>query len=524
MRQLRMMTMVVALALVSSACVFLARVSVDVNGAAFAGDIDVEAVSGDGRYVVMSTPEPLLASDTNIFRDLYRKDTVTGALELVSASIGGSAVGSFADASISDDGRLVAFSSLSTNVVSGDTDGVADAFVRDMVDQTSTLVSVDDNGAQVNAGAFDPLISGDGSVVAWRSDGAFVGGASNGLQQIYRRGFPTGTTALVSASSAGVMGDDGSFQASIDADGSVIAFTSGSTNLVTGDTNGVDDVFARFAVGLTVRVSVAQGGAEANGHSTYPAVAGNGLSIAFDSLASNLAPSDTNGRRDVFVKALSGAVERASVTSGGGQVTGGSYFPSISADGSVVAFMTDAMELNGGFGFATAQVRELDQGTTVLASVSDSGGLVHTGLLPNAFVSADGNYVAFSADESTGPVVPGDNNGTRDVFVRWWSEPEILSVNPATLTLGAIQPVTITGTGFRGGGAVTDLYTNRLGTDGITFSNIVVVDDTTITADVETVVGVTPSGPKVLWLENPGTGPGPTGGALVNCACLSVSP
>jgi hypothetical protein len=524
MRQFRMMAVLVALAVVSSGCVYLAQVSVDPNGVAYTVATDLADVSGDGRYVVISSADPLLAADTNTQSDIYRKDTSTGALELVTVEPGGSAAGgSFSDAAVSDDGRFIVFASAASTIIVGDTNSSADVFLRDMISQTTTRVSLDDNDAEVAAGSFEPDISGDGTVVTWRSTGAFAGGQSNGFQQVYRSALPSGTTTIVSASAAGALGNDSSLSPSIDATGSAIAFSSGATNLVAGDTNGADDIFVRFVSGAPVRASTAQGGGQANGDSSYPSIAGNASSVAFDSAATNLISGDTNGVIDVYVKSLTGAIERASVTGSGGELTGVSQFSKMNGDGTAVVFNSRAFELNAGFGLNVAHVRDLDQGSTTRASVSSTGDIVHLGPSPVAGISADGNYVAFAARETLGAVVPGDANGVEDVFLRWWSEPEVLSVTPSTLTLGIIQSVTINGTGFRGGGAVTDLYTNRFGADGITFANIVVVDDTTITADVETIMGVTTTGPKVLWLENPGTGPGSTNGALVNCACLSVS-
>src|SRR5437762_2599425 len=112
-------------------------------------------------------------------------------------------------------------------------------------------------------------------------------------------------TALVSVDSAGTQGNDSSFSPSLSADGQLVAFASDARNLVPGDTNGAEDVFVHdLTTGQTVRVSVDSAGTQSNGASFFPVISADGQSVAFESLATNLVPGDTNGVRDIFVHDL----------------------------------------------------------------------------------------------------------------------------------------------------------------------------------------------------------------------------
>src|SRR5687767_12307471 len=109
----------------------------------------------------------------------------------------------------------------------------------------------------------------------------------------------------------------------ISADGRTVAFVSRATNLITGDTNQVSDTFVHdLATGATERVSVGSDGGQANGGSYSPALSADGRRVAFGGTASNtsLVPDDTNNGNDIFVRDLAqGTTERASLSSDGRQ-------------------------------------------------------------------------------------------------------------------------------------------------------------------------------------------------------------
>jgi Tol biopolymer transport system component len=167
--------------------------------------------------------------------------------------------GGFADG-ISADGRYVAFQSFANNLVAGDTNGAEDVFVRDRVTGTTMRVNVSSEGKQTHAFSSDlyPTISADGRYVAFSSDANdLVAGDKNGTTDGFVRDRVTGKTTRVSVSSEGKQGNDYSYISAISADGRYVAFSSNANDLVTGDTNGIDDVFVRDRVtGKTTRVSV----------------------------------------------------------------------------------------------------------------------------------------------------------------------------------------------------------------------------------------------------------------------------
>ena len=129
-----------------------------------------------------------------------------------------------------------------------------------------------------------------------------------------------------------------------------MAFVSNSSNLVAGDANGTYDIFVRDRqTGATERVSVSSNGTEANGFSSLPAISADGRYVAFQSSASNLVSGDTNAVDDIFIHdRQSGTTERVSVGAGGVQGNGPSEFPAISADGRCAAFASAATNLVAG--------------------------------------------------------------------------------------------------------------------------------------------------------------------------------
>src|SRR5205823_5466864 len=206
-------------------------------------------------------------------------------------------------------------------------------------------------GAEANGTSFAPAISADGRFVAFPSEATnLVPGDTNGVTDVFVRDRRTGTTERVSVSSAGAEANGTSFTPAISADGRFVAFSSDATNLVGRDTNGAVDVFVNDRMtGMTERVSVDSTGAQANAASIEqfcPALSGDGRFVAFESDATNLVPGDTNGVADVFVHdRLTATTERVSVDSAGAQANDKSDFPAISADGSVVAFVSTASNL-----------------------------------------------------------------------------------------------------------------------------------------------------------------------------------
>lgn len=290
--------------------------------------------------------------------DTFRFDMAGLALVSVnSAGVKGNATST--TPSISGDGQKVAFWADSTNLVISDTNGLADIFVRNVVSSTTVLATVSITGTSANgaAGLF-PAISDNGRYVAFSSAASnLINSDTNtcpnyatvgSCPDIFVRDLQTNTITRVSVSSTGVQANGESANPAISADGRYVVFESLATNLVLTDTNGLRDVFLHDrTTGITTRISVSSTGVQTlGGESFTPAISANGQVVAFGSLATNLVGSDSNGVTDVFVHNLAtNTTTRVSVSSAGVQGNSFSSQPALSADGRFVAFTSVANNL-----------------------------------------------------------------------------------------------------------------------------------------------------------------------------------
>ena len=336
------------------------------------------------------------------------------------ASGGTEADGMTLDASMSADGRFVAFISAATNLVPDDTNGMTDIFVRDRWTETTTRVSVASDGTECNYGAFGPDISADGRYVTFVSEATdLVAGDTNAVADIFVHDRHTGATTRVSVAGDGTEADDESyFGVSISANGRYVAFSSAATNLVAGDTNDIGDVFVHDCwTGGTERISVSTAADEGDSLSTEPSISADGRHVAFQSHAGNLVGGDTNGVQDIFVHdRILGATGRVSVDGFGTQGNNTSTTPSISAGGQYVAFVSYASNLVDGDGNGEVDVFVHNRTTAATERVSvGSGGTEGNGASDNRSISADGRYVTFESEAAN--LVADDTNGMHDVFV-----------------------------------------------------------------------------------------------------------
>jgi Tol biopolymer transport system component len=405
------------------------RVSVSNDGAQSNGNSAFAAITPNGRFVAFrSDATNLVAGDTNAFDDIFVRDLVAGTTDRVSVSTTGSQGNAWTtSASISADGRFVAFASEASNLVDGDTNGSSDVFVHDRRAGTTTRASVSSSGAQANLESRAPVISDDGASVTFESKASnLVAGDTNVRSDVFVHELVTGTTTRVSVSGSGAEANDDSNWPAIGADGRFVAFYSRATNLVVGDTNAHWDVFVHDRqTGGTTRVSLSSAGGEGNGHSETPAISADGRFVAFRSEASNLVEGDGNGVYDAFVHdRATGTTERVSVTSSEDEATGSGLIgsgwdPTVSDDGRFVAFGSD-MILAGGEPECDYEpcismdvfVRDRQAGTTTLVTAKPDG-FAAGGYAPD--LTADGGLIAF--DSSSSELVAGDTNGKTDVFL-----------------------------------------------------------------------------------------------------------
>jgi Tol biopolymer transport system component len=398
------------------------RVSVDNAGIEGNSGSSGPSISADGLYVAFeSDADNLVPDDSNFVFDVFVRDRQTGTTTRVSVdNTGNQGDDDSSGPSISADGRYVAFESFATNLVPGDTNAVSDVFVHDRQTGQTALVSVDSAGVQGNGDSFSPSISADGRYVAFESFATdLVPGDTNAVFDVFVHDRLTGQTTRVSVDSSGSEGEGDSYSASISADGRYVAFTSDAPNLVPGDTNVASDVFVHDRLtGLTARASVESAGNQGNSDSFEPSISGDGLYVAFTSLASNLVTSDNNDVLDVFVRdRQSGTTTRVSVDNTGNQGDGDSYGPSISADGRYVAFQSFATDLVPGDNNSAfdVYVRDRQSGLTTRVSV-DSSGSQGDGDSYSPSISGNGRFVAVESIASN--LVPDDTNDVTDIFVR----------------------------------------------------------------------------------------------------------
>ena len=260
------------------------------------------SVSDDGTKVVFeSSSSNLVRGDRNGVTDVFLRDLVAGTTVRVSLTDGDTAAnGASSDAMISGDGTKVVFASGATNLVAGDTNAKRDVFVRDLVAGTTTRISRS-GATQGNGASTAPSISDDGGEVAFETLASnLVTGDTNGTSDVM---VWTGGAGVTRISHPGNLGQSNGASArpAMRGDGLVVAFESAASNLVTGDTNGRIDVAVRdFATLTTSLVSLPTGRGKANGDSTSPALAGTAPVVVYHSTASNLVAADTNALPDVY--------------------------------------------------------------------------------------------------------------------------------------------------------------------------------------------------------------------------------
>ena len=332
-----------------------ARVSVGPGGAQANGGSQRMAISADGRWIAFeSWAGNLVASDTNHTYDVFVRDRQSGTTTRVSVGPGGAQANADSiDPAISANGRWVVFQSLASNLVAGDTNGEADIFVIDQQTGTKTRANVGAGDVEGNAISGAPAISADGRWVAFKSIASnLVAGDTNADYDVFVHDQQTRTTTRVSVGPGGAQGNGviSYFSPAISADGRWVAFESWASNLVAGDTNEKADAFVHDQqTGTTTRVSVGPGGAQGNGDSWVSAISGDGRWVSFMSHASNLVVRDTNGKADVFVyDRQTETTARVSLGAAGAEGNGHSSWPAISADGRWVAFLSVASNLVAG--------------------------------------------------------------------------------------------------------------------------------------------------------------------------------
>jgi len=398
------------------------RASVDGAGAQANAGSAYPVASADGRFVAFeSLASNLVPGDTNLHYDVFVRDLWNRTIERVSVdSAGTQGNGDSAYAGISADGRFVSFASRSTNLVPGDTNNWQDTFVRDRLLGTTERVSLSSSGLQGNKDSFGGSVSADGRYVAFMSQASnIVTPDYVSTLDCFVRDRLNGTTLRVSNTYAGGPGNLHSYWPVISADGRFVAFHSAASNIIATDFNGTIDVFVYdMASGVNQLVSRSSAGVQGDFASSYPSISADGRFVAFHSIALNLVPGDTNMLQDVFVRDLvGGTTERISLGAGGVQADADCGWAVISADGNSVSFESAATNLVPGDTNNSVDIFLADHSRATLERVDlDNAGLQANAGCVGSSVSADGRWVAFASSATN--LVPADSNGVDDIFVR----------------------------------------------------------------------------------------------------------
>jgi Tol biopolymer transport system component len=389
------------------------------NGHSMAGQ-----ASAYGRYVVFqSDASDLVSGDTNGVSDIFLRDTFTGTTLLISvAANGGFANGASTDPVMTPDGTCVAFISAATNLVAGDTNGIPDVFVRDLIVQTTSRMSVGakGTGAPPSGSMGTPVITPDGRYVAFFSLATnlvpAVPGTSKG--EVYVRDRFAGRTIWASTNAAAIvsatLGLSGmpAYHPRLSDDGRYVTFKAGLTTpagavviLQFDSTTGATTVVNTNGIGGSVDLDDSYG----------PEMTPGGRFIAFARHEGSL----SSGYSSVHVWDAQLALDTLVSDDGSGVPANmAAYAPVISPDGQFVAFLSNATNLVGNAVSNGAHVylRNLQSSTTQLVDVDTNGIGSAADTLTSLSLSADGRYVAFSSPD--GSLVSLDKNRAEDVFVR----------------------------------------------------------------------------------------------------------
>ncbi|MEK7678055.1 MAG: hypothetical protein AAB676_19660 [Verrucomicrobiota bacterium] len=365
-------------------------------------------MSADGQYVAFSS----LVTATNTSA-VWLWDGETKTADLVSANLPGQpgADGICENLSITPNGRYVAFMSNGTALVTNAVNGEYQVFVHDRQSDLTRLVTADLDGAgSGSAESSVPILTPDGRLVLFdsRSD-TFALDDRNDAYDVFEQDAVADTAGLVSGrdtSAPRATGNGVSVVArdSISADGRYVVFESWASDLAPGDTNGCQDVFIRDLVAGTNRlVSVNRfGSGSGNGPSSVPLISADGRYVVFVSAAEDLVANDANKREDVFARdTVAGATLLASVGVNGWSGNRAALSPSISADGRRVVFESTASGLVSGDADVDQSdifLHDLTAGTTTLVSVNISGDPFSTGYYTMPTISPDGRFVAFRSN------------------------------------------------------------------------------------------------------------------------------
>lgn len=392
------------------------RISVDSGGNQGNSWSYEPSISGDGRYVTYaSDADNLVAGDTNVTTDVFLYDTVTEITIRVSVdSFGNEADGYSNIPNISSNGEYITYGSDATNLVPGDTNFTADIFLYYIDTQETARISVDSGGTEGNGYSFYSAISGDNRYTVYQSDADnLVAGDTNIATDIFLYDLVNETTTRVSLDSGGGQTNGSSLYPSISSDGRYIAYQSEANDIVAGDSNLSQDIFLFDNMSQTTTlVSKDSNGIISNNYSENPVVSGDGKYVAYTSYGDNLVSNDTNTTYDVFAFEVDTAKTfRVSVDSDRNQGDNGSAGPAINDDGKYIVYQSDAANLvtadsNGATDIFLASMKTANR----LNYIAGSHGSVNGNTAQTVLYGLNGTAVTAVADSGYHFVGWSDNS------------------------------------------------------------------------------------------------------------------
>ena len=361
---------------------------------------------------------------------------------------------------VSASGKFLVFDSQASNLVSNDTNGMADIFTRSLISGEVQRINLGPSGAQADASSRQARITAVNPngyfAVVYESDATNIAYSSkvpdtNNLRDIYftvpTRSYTERVSLGVNATVANGASSEPSATTIAEPNQLLVAYTSAATNLVAIDQNNANDIFLTTistpdgvdldtpSTSTTIRVSQSSAGVQANGPSRSAIISGDGKWIVFESDASNLIPAlNVRGKQIYLYEVATSAITLISASAAlvGGDAD--STAPYINFDGSFIVYSSRATDIvRDGKSSSAYQVFRYNRlsGVTERINVTSSGeagnGVVGAGL--SASVSPNGRYITFS--DSATNLVTGDSNGKIDVFLKDMQSGSLLMLSRA---------------------------------------------------------------------------------------------
>ena len=367
-----------------------------------------QVASHNGRHVAFATASPLVPEDDNGLSDVYVRDTVAGRTTLVSVGPGGViGNGDSFEPTVSTSGNVIAFTTTATNLVPDTNGEVLDVVVKDLYEDSMSLVSVRGDGSQASRNSFFPVVSGDGSAVAFQSFGRFARKDDDRREDAYVH-YESGRTLLASQSRSGNNIAASLLVGDISDDGLWVVFGNDNT------------VWLRDVARRQTRVVWHEDNDPAQpfpmGSVGRPVISGDARFAAFTTMSTSIVKGERGHLSDVFrVNLVTGTVKRVSVAPTGAQGDDHSFIPSLSRTGRYVGFSSFAGNLVAGdVPGSDVYVRDVRTGTTYLASVGVAGPADQDSGRTAVAISGDGRTLVYESYASN--LVASDTNEQNDVI------------------------------------------------------------------------------------------------------------